>query len=195
MKWVALGTCSLMMLFVAQQIAYWSQPWAMWWAQKPGTEVRAITAPTLDLPSFELEPRDPSDLMPPVIAGNVTDVQRYQLARAAGWTAEQAVLAAAISIAENGSGNPAALSAENFDKSRDLGLWQINSGWWPRFGGSAALIVPVNNASAAHTIYTLQGWCAWSTYDASCGRGHTGSYRAFMARAEVAARAVIANQA
>lgn len=122
-----------------------------------------------------------------VIAGNVTDAQRFGLAREAGWSPLDAITAVAISIAENGSGNPTLLSAANFDGSRDLGLWQVNSGWWQRFGGQAALGVPINNARAGFVIYGLQGWCAWSTYEASCGPGHNSAYRAFLDRARRAA--------
>lgn len=132
----------------------------------------------------------PPIIIPPVIApGGVSDVQRYLLAIGAGFTASEAITATAISIAEDGSGNPSALSGANFDGSRDLGLWQINSGWWARFGGQAALTNPVTNAIAARYIYGAQGWCAWSTFEANCGPGHNSAYRAFMERARVAAQA------
>lgn len=121
--------------------------------------------------------------------GFVSDAQRFVLARAAGWPIDEAITATAISIAEDGSGDPAALSGVNFNGSRDLGLWQINSGWWARFGGQSALIDPITNARAGNAIYHLQGWCAWSTFDTNCpGGGHTGAYRAFMDRARRASQ-------
>lgn len=119
-------------------------------------------------------------------AGFVSDFERFALARAAGWNLQDAVTATAISMAEDGSGDPAALSALNRNNSRDLGLWQVNSAWWPQFGGQNALVNPLNNARAAFAIYQRQGWCAWSTYDERCGPGHIGSYRAYLARARIA---------
>lgn len=120
--------------------------------------------------------------------GAVSDADRFQLAMHAGWTFEQSIIATAVSIAEDGSGNPIALSAANRDGSRDFCLWQINSGWWPEFGGQQALSNPQTCANAAHVIFTRQGWCAWSTYGSVqlCGNGHNDSYLAFLQRATVA---------
>lgn len=125
----------------------------------------------------------------PRAAGTVTDRQRYELARTAGFSPQDAIVGTAISIAEDGSGNPAAMSPQNRNGTYDLGLWQINSQWWPQFGGAAALIDPWRNAQAAYYIKGRQGWCAWSTYEPRCGPGHTGSYAAFIARAQAAAHA------
>jgi Lysozyme like domain len=122
----------------------------------------------------------------PTVSAFVTDAERFALALAAGWSTVDAITATALSIAEDSSGDPAALSTPNKDGSRDLGLWQINSGWWPSLGGQAALIIPINNARAAYAIYHRQGWCAWSTYATQCGPGHTGSYLSFLCRAQLA---------
>lgn len=170
-------------------LAVMAQPGGIYWlaahappeiqAKHPLVPIRTtggaavVTAPDSSVPIVDVG----------TIGGNVTDAQRYGLAREAGWSALDAITAVAISIAENGSGNPSLMSAANFDGSRDLGLWQVNSGWWPRFGGQAALVVPINNARAGLVIYGLQGWCAWSTYEASCGKGHNSAYRAFLDRA------------
>jgi murein DD-endopeptidase MepM/ murein hydrolase activator NlpD len=108
------------------------------------------------------------------VAG-ITDAQRYQLARAAGFSQAEAVRATAISIAENGAGDPAVVSASN-----DLGLWQINSAWWPQFGGKAALSDPLTNARAAHAIFQRQGWSAWATFNKN-------TYAQFLPRAMTAA--------
>lgn len=128
----------------------------------------------------------PVPVIPTLAAGFITDVERFALARVVGWSISDAYTAVAISIAEDGSGDPARLSPANRDGSHDLGLWQINSGWWPQFGGQTALENPMNNALAAFAIYQRQGWCAWSTYESSCGPGHVGSYAAFVCRAQVA---------
>jgi hypothetical protein len=117
----------------------------------------------------------------------VTDVERFLLARAAGFSSLEAITATAISIAEDGSGNPTALSPRNSNGTFDFCLWQVNSSWWPRFGGQSALANPQTCAAAADVIFQIQGWCAWSTFEASCGRGHTGAYAAFMGRARIAA--------
>ena len=125
--------------------------------------------------------------MPVLQTGAVTDLQRYQLARGAGFSPTDAITATAISIAENGSGNPAAMSPPNRNRTYDLGLWQINSSHWLEFGGPTALVDPANNARAAYAIYARAGWCSWSTYLTSCGAGYTGAFAAFIGRARVAA--------
>lgn len=173
MNWL-LGGLIGTLLVLAPLMAVFAQPWAPIWFGMRGTPV--VAEPGV--------PIDPGDLG----GGFVSDAQRYQLARAAGWSGSDSITATAISIAENGSGNPAALSAPNYDGSRDLGLWQINSGWWPQFGGPDALTIPINNAHAGFFIYGRQGWCAWSVYEASCGPGHRGTYRQFIARAQAAAQ-------
>ena len=123
----------------------------------------------------------------PLVAGAVTDTQRYQLARAAGFSPTDAVIATAISIAEDGSGDPSAMSPRNRNKTYDLGLWQINSSHWAEFGGPAALMDPGANARAAFAIFARAGWCSWSTFLTSCGAGYTGAFAAFIGRAQVAA--------
>lgn len=186
MTWIAwlLGALGGVM-FMSGMVGYLAQPWASFWVAGHNTPDVVIAG---DVPAAAGS--DPLNLLPVPLQGIVSDAQRYRLARAAGWSPPDAITAVALSIAEDGSGNPAALSGLNYNGSRDLGLWQINSGWWPRFGGQAALIDPFNNAVAGHTIYALQGWCAWSTYEASCGSGHNSSYRLYLGRAQEAARVV-----
>lgn len=144
----------------------------------------------------ELPQMSPAPGPVPSAGERVTDAQRYALALGAWGNVPNAILATALSMAEDCGGpitpphnvcwgNPIAHSATNFDGSFDFGLWQINSGWHARFGGVQALGVPVNNAAAAYTIFTLQGWCAWSTYEEACGRGHVGTYRAYLACARI----------
>lgn len=167
------------LVFGAPILGIHEQAWAPFWFGQQGLRLPSgggISVPIGPLPA----PVGPLPL--------VSDAERFALAIAAGFSHDEAITATAISIAENGGGDPAALSAPNRDGSRDLGLWQINSGWWPQFGGQQALIDPLNNARAAHVIYTRQGWCAWSTYDARCGPGHTGSYANYLPRAIQAAR-------
>jgi hypothetical protein len=177
--WIV-GSVSTLGLVIATSVGWMIQPWAPWWFA--GGDV--ATLPLGNPPPVS------GNASPPVVhAGGVTDMQRYGLARGAGFNAQDAITAAAISIAEDGSGDPAIMSPRNRDGSFDLGLWQINSGWWQQFGGQAALTNPVVNALAAFTIYGRQGFCAWSTYEARCGPGHTSSYAAFMARARAAANA------
>lgn len=180
MKWLIGGLAIVFgpVMFVSFLSALFVQAWSPIWFGQQGGPIKAL--PIGDLPLLP-PPNGPA----PVI----TDAYRYQLALAAGFSQAEAETATAISIAENGGGDPAALSGVNFDGSRDLGLWQINSGWWPRFGGQTALSDPQANAHAAHTIYGLQGWCAWSTYDTACGRGHNSAYRNYLARARAAALA------
>lgn len=177
MKWVATGVVAFLLL-MGPMLGILVQPLAPWWLGQRAPVTTAGGAP-VDIGAL------PVGSQP-----QVSDAERYALALAAGFSALEAITATAISIAEDGSGNPSALSGANHDGSRDFGLWQINSGWWPQFGGIAALAVPINNARAAYAIYQRQNWCAWSTYEARCGVGHTGSYATFMGRAERAANEV-----
>jgi hypothetical protein len=181
MKYALFGLLILCLplLLLAPIIGILIDPWTPW---RLSGQVGQVTA----APPEEAAPFDPGVM--PVIHGGVTDAFRYQLARAAGFTPAEAIIATAISIAEDGSGDPAALSGLNTNLTRDLGLWQINSAHWPEFGGQQALIDPATNAHAAYVLYHRQTWCAWSTYESSCGPGHTGSYHAYLSRAQAAAQ-------
>jgi hypothetical protein len=100
----------------------------------------------------------------------VSDEMRYQLALRAGFQGSDAVTATAISIAENPAGDPAVMSGQNRNGTYDLGLWQINSAWWPQFGGQQALTDGVINARAAYQVFLQQGFNAWCTYwPSGCG--------------------------
>lgn len=92
----------------------------------------------------------------------VTDVQRAHFARAAGFPENQIAMAVAVSIAEDGSGDPTAQN-HNTNGSVDTGLWQINS-----IHGIpvSQLMDPQANANAAFKIWTDAGnsWRPWSTY-------------------------------
>lgn len=118
----------------------------------------------------------------------LSDAERYRVATEVGFSPSDAIIAVAISIAENGTGDPSRMSTRNQNGTYDLGLWQINSGTdnWARFGGQHALEDPLTNARAARTIYLSQGWCAWYVYEPSCDPYHTGSYRANLDRAREA---------
>jgi hypothetical protein len=179
MRWllVAMGAALVgPILMAAPLIGMMASPWGPFWFGE-----RAAT--TIDVGGQTAAPVD----VPQIAHGFVSDRQRYLLARAAGWTFQEATTAVAVSIAEDGSGDPAAMSGRNTDGSFDFCLWQVNSRWHQRFGGTAALADPFTCAQAAHTIYGIQGWCAWSTFERGCGPGHTGAYVAFLGRARVAA--------
>jgi cell wall-associated NlpC family hydrolase len=151
------------LLLTLPMLAVHAQPWSPWWLSGSN----GISVPIIGGPAG----------MPTIGSGPVNDAQRYQLALAAGFRGEDAIIATAVSIAENGSGKLDALSS-----TRDLGLWQINELWWARFGGKDALIDPWRNVQAAHTIHGIQGWDAWTTY-------RNGAYRQFLPRAQQASAA------
>lgn len=182
MRWAIIGTLAFVfgpMLFMAPIIGMLTDPWAPFRLSGQVGTIDALPVPELPgvtIPAGDLSP----------IHGRVTDAQRYQLARAVGWNPPDAIIITAISIAEDGSGDPQALSAANRDGSRDYGVLQINSSHWNSCGGQQALADPFNNFVCGHSIYLSQGFCAWSTYEPSCGPGHTGSYRGFLQRAKVA---------
>jgi hypothetical protein len=95
-------------------------------------------------------------------------------------------IAVAIAMAES-SGNTKAHNVGPTDDS--YGLWQINmkGSLGParrkQFAISAdtALLDPSVNAKAAHQIFLVQGWGAWSTYT-------NGAYKKFMDAATTAAK-------
>ena len=157
MKYLIFGAVLFIgpLLLLAPILGILVSPWAPFWLSGQTGDIAGTPSEPLPVAAV-----DPGVLTP--AHGFVSDAQRYILARAAGFS--DPITATAISIAENGSGDPAALSGVNFNGTRDLGLWQINSGWWSQFGGPTALVDPFTNARAAVVIYGRQGWCAWSTY-------------------------------
>ena len=80
------------------------------------------------------------------------------LAQQAGFSPSDAIVAAAIALAESG-GNPQAVG----DNGTSFGLWQIHTPAHPEFA-SSNLYDPLTNARAAYSVYQQQGWRAWSTY-------------------------------
>ena len=125
------------------------------------------------------------------------------------WTQDEAVIAVAIAGAES-----AWIVIAKGDKASDLGgglydlyacegytsfgLWQINTRWhYPelqRYSGSSIpcdwrlwLGDPANNARLAHDLYVGRGgaWVDWSAYNG-------GQYKAYLAEAEAAVDAVLA---
>lgn len=188
----AVFVVALVVSTIIWSLAVIAQPGGIYWLASLAPPDIQAKHPLVPISGGVFDPGTVGDIgVAPVVApGNVADTTRYALARAAGFTPQESIIATAISIAEDGTGSPSAISGANFDGSRDLGLWQINSGWWPRFGGHDALIVPANNAAAAFTIYHLQGWCAWSTFERSCGSGHNSAYASDLGRARAAAQEV-----
>jgi len=182
MRYAVLGAVlffGMPVLLLAPLLGMLVDPWAPFRFQGTPGELTVS-------PPAEAQPFDPGTI--PVVHGGVTDSFRWQLARASGFSPAEAIIAVAISIAEDGSGDPAAMSPKNKNGTFDLGLWQINSAHWPAYGGKEALIDPLNNARAAHAIYASAGWCSWSTYETSCGVGYTGAYRAYLSRAQAASQ-------
>lgn len=113
--------------------------------------------------------------------------QIYANARAAGFSASEAITATAIAMAESG-GNPAAHNPNPPDNS--YGLWQINmiGGLGParlrEFGLSSysQLLDPMTNARAARRVFLDAGghFTPWTTYT-------HGSYQRFLGQAQAAA--------
>ena len=126
--------------------------------------------------------------VPVVAQGAVSDIQRFQLALNAGWSLPEAIIATAISIAENAAGIPTLPSGKNKDGSFDYCLWQINSSWFNQFP-QVWLSDPQNCANAAHFIYLHGGWNRWCTYPGGCGGGPgSPSWPQALARAQAVAK-------
>lgn len=192
MKWALLLLIAVPFVLNSTMLGFLTSPWAPWWfsraARAGGGEVRDQAPP---VPTVQVDPLDLA-----LGHGFVSDAQRYILARAAGFSAGEAIIATAISIAENGRGDPALPSAPNRDRSIDLGLWQINSQHWAAYGGSQALIDPFNNARAAYSLYRSGGWTLWCTYPGGCGGGPgSPNWPQALVRARAAATSLPAGQA
>jgi hypothetical protein len=132
------GISVCLLLLFSTFMGYLSSPWAAFWLRGSN----AIPPPVIVEPhAIESVPDVPPQGFVPIpgTGRHLSDRQRFDLARIAGWTVADAIIATAISIAENGSGDPAALSGQNRNGTRDLGMWQINTLWWAQFGGQAAL--------------------------------------------------------
>jgi hypothetical protein len=105
------------------------------------------------------------------------------LARSAGFPVEQAVIMAAIAMAES-SGRARAHNNNRSTGDDSYGLWQINMidrlGPERRrqlgIGSNDALFDPATNARAARQVYLSQGFGAWSVYK-------NGAYRQYLPEA------------
>lgn len=104
-----------------------------------------------------------------VPAGFLSAADRYQLALDIGFNPAEALIATAISLCEDPSGDPRIESGRNKDGSFDIGIMQVNSGRADEFGGVEALKDPVTNMRAALVIYGRQGWFGWCTFPGGCG--------------------------
>lgn len=107
-----------------------------------------------------------------------TPAQLARIAAGAGFRGNALVAAVAVALAESG-GNPAATHT-NMDthRSRDRGLWQINS-YWHKEVPDAQAFNPAGNAAAAYRISKAGAdWRAWTTW-------RTGVAQAQLARARL----------
>ena len=190
---LVLGITGLLaVVFIAQQAAFFSQPWSRWWMSSTGsTQSVTVSGDFSDaVPPIALEPDAPAA---PVTGNRVSDVERFQLIRAAGAPPDVAIVMTALSIAEDGAGDPAIISPPNWNKTVDVGILQVNSAHIGQCGitGIAWLQNAMNNVRAAMCILGPSlNYCAWSTFEERCGTGHTGAYRAFLAGATLIARGV-----
>lgn len=100
-----------------------------------------------------------------------------RIAYDAGWRGIDLVRAVAVSWAENGKGDPGAVSPVNRDGSRDYGLWQINSGKFAGLGLTEATAKDARaNAAAAYRLQTTSksGWGNWTTYTSGAYQKYIG---------------------
>lgn len=63
------------------------------------------------------------------------------------------------------SGRIDAIGDRDIGKGISVGLFQINTGYWPQLAKKYSLFRPVDNAQAAYEIWKLRGWSAWSCHD------------------------------
>jgi hypothetical protein len=133
------------------------------------------------------QPGDGEFLPGSVAGGQMTIEQLVGLAKGAGFDDNEAVIMAAIAMAES-SGNSKAHNKKPPDNS--YGLWQINmiGDLGParlreyRLSNYEQLFDPVTNAKAAYAIRRSQGLSAWSVYK-------SGSYKKFLSQAQASKNA------
>ena len=63
------------------------------------------------------------------------------------------------------SGRIDAIGDRDLGKGISVGLFQINTGYWPQLAKKYHLFRPVDNAQAAYEVWKIQGWDAWSCHD------------------------------
>ena len=197
MGWIATAAGAVFGIFLMFWVGFTVQPWSPWWISGSGSSTTTPTgdiALPVDVP-FTSDPGTAGDIpLAPVTSGRVSDVQRFQLIEAAGASPQVAIVMTALSIAEDSSGDPSIVSAPNVGLAAgtvDIGLWQINSAHIGQCGilSKEWLFDPMNNARAAMCILGPSlNYCAWSTFEPSCGPGHIGSYRPFIAGATLIAQ-------
>lgn len=134
----------------------------------------------------------PVTIAPAVATGNLSPTQRYQLALSVGFTRDEAVMALAVALAENGSGNPNAVNQNKPPALPDYGLWQINGIHAAMAGGVQNLFDPVINARVALQLSRSgTGWLQWCTVPHGCG-GLPGvpNFASLLAQAQAVSREV-----
>ena len=99
------------------------------------------------------------------------------IAQDAGFSGHDAVVAAAIALAES-SGNPSCVGDLSITPGGSIGLWQINVRWHPEVDASR-LTDPQYNCQCAFKIYQARGFSPWSTYK-------SGAYIEYLPTTEVA---------
>ena len=100
--------------------------------------------------------------------GKLSILQLYNLAKNAGFTGTDLIIAVAVALAESG-GDPLAYGDIDIpvQGSASYGLWQINSHFHPEFGPDfEKLFDPVTNAYAAYVVYkqASNSFHPWSTF-------------------------------
>lgn len=114
-----------------------------------------------------------------VYAGRLTIIQLWNLARNAGFSGTDLVIAVAVSLAESG-GDPGIIGDIDVPVpgSASYGLWQINSYFHPELGPDFTLLLdPTSNAAAAFSVYRAAGnrFTPWTTFK-------NGAYASFLDR-------------
>ncbi|AHI00938.1 hypothetical protein GCM10010174_14370 [Kutzneria viridogrisea] len=89
--------------------------------------------------------------------------QLAQLAKQAGFTEEDLVIAVAVALAESSGWTKAVLVNENC--TTDRGLWQINDYWHPEVTEKQAFDPPTNVRVAYQIFMESQNWKPWSTFE------------------------------
>jgi Lysozyme like domain len=125
----------------------------------------------------------------PATTGNVSAVQRYQLARSVGFSPVEAIMALAVMLAENNPGNPYAVNNNRPPALPDYGIAQINGIHCGDVGGDCTrLFDPVVNVQEMYRLWSRGGWLQWCTVPGGCnGLPGVPQFAALLAQAQAVA--------
>lgn len=130
-----------------------------------GEVVKIVATPKVEQPT-QSKVAEPEKAVKLEKTPDITDgVWEWRELVAKYFPADQVHNALRIMSAENGSGNPKVISKPNRNKTRDYGLFQVNTCHKSRVDGDLEKLQDAEtNVRIASEIYKEQGWKPWTTH-------------------------------